>query len=213
MWASLSRLGEIMRRFSGEEGERLVREARNSIELFISSPIFNKRLIERRLSDFDDEIGVFVSIEHYPTGSQRGRMGFIRPIGKIKKLLPEAAIAASTEDPRHVPISHLEFDEIIVEVDLLTRLIKLAGRSEDIKKSVKIGRDGLMLTYGYHSNLILPMEAISKGWNAEDLLNELCEGAGLEKHLWKSHDITIYKFHSQVFKETSPRGIVREIRP
>ena len=201
----------MMRRFSVEEGEKLVREARNSIELFISSPIFNIKLIERRLSEFDDETGIFVSIEHYPTGSPRGRMGFLRPIGKIKRMLPEAAIAASTEDPKHVPISHLEFDEMVVEVSLLTRPMKIAGKAEDIKKAIKIGRDGLMLKYGYNSNVILPMEAIDKGFGIEELLNELCVGAGLEKHLWKSHDVAIYKFHSQTFKEAAPHGLVREL--
>ncbi len=201
-----------MRKFSEEEGEVLVREARNSIELFISSPVFSSKLIERRLSDFDEEVGIFVSIEHYPTGNQRGRMGFIKPVGKIKKLLPEAAIAASTEDPKHVPVSHLEFDEIIVGINLLTKPVKIAGRSEDIKKAVKIGRDGLILEYGYCSNIILPMEAAEKGWSVEELLDELCIGAGLERHIWKSHDVSIYKFHSQAFKESAPRGAVKEIK-
>ncbi|MCL5675178.1 MAG: TIGR00296 family protein [Candidatus Marsarchaeota archaeon] len=201
-----------MKIYDMNDGIALVRSARNAIELHQTMANFRNEVIERQISRFDDEMGVFVTIEHYPTRTLRGRMGFPTPHNTLKHMLVEAAISAATEDPRFVPVSHMEFDEMLIEINLLSKPELIESRKiADIKNSIKVGRDGLMIKYGYNSSLILPAVAIEKQWSAEEFLRNVCVDAGLPEHAWKNRSARLYRFRSQAFREFSPRGPVEEI--
>ena len=53
--------------------------------------------------------------------------------------------------------------------------------------------------------------AVGEGWNAESFLNNVCIKAGLAQHTWKVHDVSLYKFTIQVFREKEPMGDVEEV--
>jgi hypothetical protein len=198
--------------YSLEEGSTLVKAARSTIELYLKSPRFSRLMIERYLQRFDTSSGVFVTLEHYPTMTLRGCIGFPNPIGPLKRLLVEAAIAAAFEDPRFPPISDHELGELVIEVSVLTKpehidKSTVSGRL----KEIKIGRDGLMINYGFKSGLLLPIVAVHELWNKEEFLNNLCLKAGLPEDAWKRPEISLYKFSTQVFKEKEPMGTVEEV--
>ncbi len=198
--------------YSLHDGETLVRAARSSIELFLNSPRFENTMIERHIERFTEHRGVFVTIEHYPTMSLRGCIGFPRPMGPLKELVVEAAIAAATEDPRFVPLSHHELKESVIEVSVLHQpeLVSettVRGRIN----AVKVGRDGLIIHYGFKSGLLLPVVPVEEKWGKEEFLRGVCAKAGLNEDSWKKPDISLYKFTAQVFKESEPEGSVKEI--
>lgn len=201
-----------MKLYSIEEGRQLLKAARDAIELHLTTPYFKNEMVERHIERFNEHYGVYVTIEHYPTETLRGCIGFPRARLPIKKLLIEAAIAAATEDPRFVPVSHMEFEHMVVGTSILSRpaLIK-AKKQEEIKSEIKAGIDGLMIEYGYHSGLLLPIVAWKHKWNTEEFLDNVCIKAGLPEHTWKTGIGTLHKFTAQVFKELSPRGPVEEI--
>ena len=201
-----------MKTYTLKEGEKLVKAARNAIELYIKSPRFEKSMIEKTLSEFNEKAGVFVTINHYPTMSLRGCIGYFKAIGPVKRLLVEAAIAAATEDPRFIPLSVGELNDVVIEVSILSEPQQLKGTPEEIKKEIKIGRDGLLIEYGYYSGLLLPVVAVEEKWNVEKFLENVCIKAGLHPHMWKRSDITLYKFQTQVFREEEPNGKVVEIK-
>ena len=201
-----------MKIYTLKEGEKLVKAARNAIELYIKSPRFEKSMIEKTLSEFNEKAGVFVTINHYPTMSLRGCIGYFKAIGPVKRLLVEAAIAAATEDPRFIPLSVGELNDVVIEVSILSEPQQLKGTPEEIKKEIKIGRDGLLIEYGYYSGLLLPIVAVEEKWNVEKFLENVCIKAGLHPHMWKRSDITLYKFQTQVFREEEPNGKVVEIK-
>ncbi|MDE1834698.1 MAG: TIGR00296 family protein [Candidatus Micrarchaeota archaeon] len=194
------------------QGEALVKAARYTIDLYLKSPKFERSLIEKMLDGFEENQGVFVTLEHYPTMALRGCIGFPFPSGHIKKRLVDAAIAAATEDPRFVPVAVNELEEIVVEVNVLSPP-KLVEKSapDDRKRAVRIGRDGLMIQYGFRSGLLLPEVAIEHKWNKDEFLDSICEKAGLPKGTWKRPEVNLYTFTSQIFKETYPEGQVKEV--
>ncbi|MEM0146959.1 MAG: TIGR00296 family protein [Candidatus Micrarchaeaceae archaeon] len=201
-----------MKVYSLENGTRLVREARNAIELFISSPKFNTEIIEKRLAEFDQKFGVFVTLYEFQTKSLRGCIGFPHAFDTVKKLLPQAAIAAATEDPRFEQVSKRELEYIIVEVSMLSEPKKIEGSPEKFAKQIKIGEDGLIIEYGYQSGLLLPIVAVEEKWNARQFLENVCIKAGLPEHAWLSKGVSLYKFSTQVFREKSPGGDVEEVK-
>ena len=143
--------------YSAEEGNELVRAARNSIELYLNTRYFDKKIVKKSLERFNEKYGVFVTLEHYPTKELRGCIGFPRAVAQVKESVVEAAIAAAFEDPRFVPVSSAELNELIIEVSILSEPIQVEGNADKRKKSIKVGRDGLIVEYGLYSGLLLPI--------------------------------------------------------
>ncbi len=198
--------------YSLEEGRELVWGARHVVESATSSPRFERGIAEERLARFKERRGVFVTLEFYPTRALRGCIGFTEPIAPLGKLLVEAALAAATEDPRFVSVTRHELESLIVEVSILTEPQRITARSaKALPRQIRIGTDGLLIRYGYKSGLLLPIVAVEERWDAEAFLDNLCVKAGLAEHTWKVHDVELYRFSTQVFRETEPRGEIEEV--
>ena len=195
-----------------EEGSKLVKAARNAIELYLTINNFDRKIVEETIKEFNHKLGVFVTIEHYPTGTIRGSMGFSEPKEVLSKAIIDSAISSAGEDPNFVPVSHMEFEHMVIEVVLFDKSELINAKTEQgIKNSIKIGRDGLLLKYGYHEALILPKVPIENNWTKERLLDNLCIKAGVKKHIWKMGTAKLYIFKTQAFREKEPRGSIEEL--
>ena len=201
---------KLMEIYAINEGEELVTAARKIVIGFVSSARFDRKTVAKHTGKFADKHGVFVRIEHWPTRTPRGSMGFVHSRIGIGSALVEAAIGAA-EDKDFVPISHREIDHIVVEVDILSDPEELKGSAASRLRQVKSGRDGIIATYGFHTGIVLPIEASENDWKKEDMLRHACVKAGLSADSWKRDDVRIHKFTSQVFRELSPDGPIEEI--
>ncbi len=193
--------------YSLEEGEAAVRIARQVIECFVRGkpyPDFN--FPER----FDEESGVFVTINTHPEDRLRGCIGYPSPIYSLRRALVKAA-EGSTEDPRFPRLSEKELDRITVEVSILTppELIKVS-KAVEYPKNIRIGRDGLIVEKGPYRGLLLPQVATEWKWNEEEFLSQTCMKAGLSPDAWFDKETKIYKFNSRIFGEVSPGGDVED---
>ncbi|MDE1851733.1 MAG: TIGR00296 family protein [Candidatus Micrarchaeota archaeon] len=201
-----------MEAYSIKQGEELVKAARHAIELCATTPKFDERIIEKSIEGFKESKGIFITIEHYPTRAVRGSIGITNPIAPVSKSLVEAAVSAAIDDPGYVPVSHQELDDITVGVSVLSKPERIRGKTQDsIKRQVKVGRDGLIIKYGYHEGVLLPIVPIEQRWNKEQFLDNLCASANLPLHVWKTQDAVLYRFTAQLFRELSPRGPIEEI--
>ncbi len=201
-----------MKIYTLEQGKELVKAARSTIELAARSPRFKRELVRSSLKSFDEKYGVFVTLKHYPTETLRGCIGFPKPVESVRMELVDAAFAAAFEDPRFVPVSHKELDELIVEVSILSEPIAVKSRSPAGLRRLKIGRDGVIIEYGLYSGLLLPEVAVEQKWDKEQLLDGACEKAGLPTGYWKQPNVKLYKFETQVFTEETPSGNVVELK-
>ena len=189
----------------------MVKAARAAIELHLSSRSFNSKLIERYISDLDEDEAVFVSLQHYPTNTPRGSAGFSKASQPLHQAVVISAIAA-TEDMRYVPVSHLEFEHLVIEVSILSKFEGINGKSPAaIARGISIGVNGLRIEYGYHSATFLPQLPMANGWDARESLDELCIAAGLKDHMWKAGNARLFRFTTQRFRELTPRGPIEEI--
>ncbi|MGC8628760.1 MAG: TIGR00296 family protein [Candidatus Micrarchaeia archaeon] len=201
-----------MQVYTSEQGEKLVKNARYTIELLLTSPKFTPELIEKRLAEFDQRHGVFVTLYEYQTMQLRGCIGFTEGIEPMSKLLPQAAVAAATEDPRFEPVSKEELQSIIVEVSILSEPKPIKGTPEEIEKQIKIGEDGLIIQYGFYSGLLLPIVAVEEKWTAKEFLENVCLKAGLPPYTWRQSGVSLFRFSTQVFREKEPNGKVEEVK-
>ncbi|MCL5093277.1 MAG: TIGR00296 family protein [Candidatus Marsarchaeota archaeon] len=195
-----------------QEGRKLVNAARAAIELRIKNPMFKPDIVESSISEFDEKTGVFVTIEHYPTKTLRGCIGFIKSEEPLKKTLVQASLAAAFEDPRFVRISGPELDESTIEVSILSKLEIVDDGEKTRLEAIRAGRDGTLIEYGSYSGLLLPIVAVERKWDSRRLLDETCAKAGLPKEYWKQKNVKLYKFQTQIFREDAPNGKIIEIR-
>lgn len=190
---------------SDQDGEILVKTARKIVTEFLTNG--NKLELDEDLrSRFSFESGVFVTLDL--KDELRGCIGFPMP-KRLDKALPEAAIAAATQDPRFPPVELPDLNQITFEVTILTPPAELKVDDPSLLPSkIKVGRDGLMVKHGYHSGLLLPQVPAEHGWSQEEFLNYTCQKAGLPNDCWKDKQTRVYAFEGIVFKEESPNGKV-----
>ncbi len=196
--------------YSLGEGERLVKAARQAIELSIVSPRFNKRMLYPYTEEFSEDSGVVVRIVHYGTLESRGSCALLFPSEPLGNKLVSAAISAASADPRHVPVSHLEFDHILVSVDLVGSAERIAfpliyGQRLNLPPS-----KGLMIKLGFSAGVLLPGDAAALGADADSLMAALCGNAGLPLLALRRKNLELYAIEIQTFGEVSPGGRIEE---
>lgn len=193
--------------FTLEDGEFLVRLARNAIETRLREgrriePSAPERLMQPR--------GVFVTLNRVEGPHRlRGCIGYPYPERPLAEAVVDAAISAALHDPRFKPVSLEEMDEIVVEVSVLTPPERIVvERPEDYPSHIVIGRDGLIVSRGGFRGLLLPQVPVEWGWDAEEFLTQCCLKAWLPPDAWLLPDTEVYKFQAEIFAEEEPRGRV-----
>jgi len=185
-----------------EEGQFALRTAREVIEKWVRDEERTK--VGEYPESFGDEHGVFVTIHTYPKKELRGCIGFPRPSMPLVDALVEAAVSA-THDPRFPRLRRTELPHIIIEVSILSRPREIDVKNpSEYAKNIVIGKDGLIVSKGHTTGLLLPQVATEWGWTPEEFLMQTCAKAGLPADEWKTGRCKIYRFRSQIFNEGQP---------
>ena len=108
--------------------------ARAAIEMYVRE---HKHLKPPRelTPDMKISAGAFVSL-HEKNGELRGCIGTIQPVrDNLAEEIIENAISAATRDPRFMPLSPRELDNLDISVDVLTEPVLIDSiRDQDPKK-------------------------------------------------------------------------------
>jgi len=143
---------------------------------------------------FSDFFGLFVTLEK--RGRLRGCIGYIIPHKSLYETLLDLAIAAAFKDNRFDPVTKEEFDELCVEISILSPLYEITDKSE-----VFVGRDGLYIQHPKGSGLLLPQVATKYNWDRDTFFKETCRKAGLAESLLFDKQMKIYRFEAEIFSE------------
>jgi uncharacterized protein len=208
-----------------EEGEKAVKLARMVVEAHLDRLASSGSTHDRNVKHDDDNIelnrdakryGVFVTLNYIDSRKQehlRGCIGFPIAQKSLYRSIIDASIAAATQDPRFPPVDKKELAEIVFEVSILTppEEIKVQNPKEYLN-AIKIGRDGLILTWRYGSGLLLPQVPVESKWDIEEYLANLCYKAGAPPDIWLMSDSKLYSFQANIYKESHPHGNVVRVR-
>ena len=193
---------------SDDDGKILVKMARTVVTKYLTN---NTKILNHDFKEkFSFNAGVFVTIND--KSGLRGCIGFPLAIKKLSDALTDAAISASTDDPRFPSIRQNELNDLVFEVTVLSDTEEIsASLPDEIIQEIKIGRDGLIIEKDFQSGLLLPQVPVEYNWNVEDFLNHTCHKAGLSNDSWKDKTTKISKFQGIIFREILPNGeIIRE---
>ena len=128
------------------------------------------------------------------TEQLRGCIGSIIAHQKLYEDIIHNAKNAAMHDPRFPSLTQKEFDDIIVEVSILSEPESLEYDSiEDLKSKIRVGIDGVVLKDGVYQATFLP-QVWEQLPTFEHFFSHLCQKAGMEQNcLERMPDIFIYQ--------------------
>jgi len=142
---------------------------------------------------FKEKRGAFVTLHKH--GNLRGCIGYIEAIKPLFETIQEMASAAAFEDPRFPKLAADEFDQIDIEISVLSPIFPI----KDVN-TIEVGRYGLIISQGLHRGLLLPQVATEQEWDTHTFLQHTCMKAGLPADAWQ-HGARLEGFTAFVFGE------------
>jgi AmmeMemoRadiSam system protein A len=134
------------------------------------------------------------------TGQLRGCIGSLQAYRPLRDDVKENALAAAFRDPRFKPLSATEYNEICIEVSLLSALTAMTvANEEDALTQFQPGIDGIVLQCGDKRGTFLPQvwESLPE---PHRFLEELKRKAGLQTDFW-SDEIRLFRYHVDKWSE------------
>jgi len=179
--------------FTKEQKRVILQIAKDAIkEAVLNRKFINKEELIRKYPWLTQKGAVFVTINEF--NQLRGCIGSIIAYRPLIDDIIENAKAAALNDPRFRPLSPQELDKIEVEVSILTPPKPLEYRDiEDLKRKIKPGVHGVILSYQGHQATYLPSV-----WEQLPDFNlffsSLCQKAGLPSNCLEYHpQIYVYE--------------------
>ena len=127
----------------------------------------------------DQPGAAFVTLTEH--GSLRGCIGSLVADQPLGRAVAAAGASAAVRDPRFLPVTEGELPAIHIDVSVLGPSVPLRD-----PMAFRPGIDGIIVTRDGRRALLLPEVATDLGWGAREMLDAVCEKAGLEGHAW--HD-------------------------
>ncbi|WP_321492302.1 AmmeMemoRadiSam system protein A [uncultured Desulfobacter sp.] len=179
---------------SDKQGQILLKIARNSIAEKLGLYV-DKTQIDLNQPFLEVKQGVFVTL--HKDGALRGCIGVIEPVESLKTGVANTAKLAAFKDFRFAPLAREEFDQVDLEISLLSRPEKFEYSSaKELIQGLEPFRDGVIIEKGSNRATFLPQV-----WNqlpdTASFLSQLCIKAGLDADEWTkgSLDVQTYRVH------------------
>lgn len=180
---------------SDKQGRMLLKIARAGIAEKLGLPV-DKTQLDFNQSFLENKRGLFVTL--HKNGALRGCIGVIEPVKPLKTGVWETARLAAFNDSRFEPLAEDEFDQVDLEISLLSQPEKVEyGAAKELVQRLVPFQDGVIIEKGSRQATFLP-QVWKQLPDAASFLSQLCIKAGLDADEWRRGDLTvqIYKVHS-----------------
>jgi AmmeMemoRadiSam system protein A len=177
---------------TAEEKQQLLTIARESIAFAIRGKDYHLSVPPR--GALAQPSGAFVTIRLH--GELRGCIGFIESNEPLARVVAGVAVKAAFEDPRFPSLTPSEFNDISIEVSVLSPLRRVRDYAE-----IQVGVHGLVIDNGYRRGLLLPQVATEYGWDRDEFLENVARKAGLPRNAWKDPGTQLHMFSAEIAEE------------
>ncbi|MGD9733961.1 MAG: AmmeMemoRadiSam system protein A [Desulfamplus sp.] len=189
--------------YSTSHGKILLKLARSVIaaKLGIKSNLPEPPVIIKELQDkiFDQNTGTFVTI--HLDKKLRGCIGTLESTESVKEGIKHNAVSAAFDDPRFPPLTPEEFENIHLEISILSKPINLNYKdADDLLSKLTPNIHGVIIKKGRSRATFLP-QVWQQLPDKALFLSYLCRKAGLQDHEWKSCKLEVMTYTVQYFEE------------
>jgi AmmeMemoRadiSam system protein A len=148
----------------------------------------------------DEPGAAFVTLTEL--GSLRGCMGSLVAEQPLGEAVASAGASAAVRDPRFLPVTERELPAIHIDVSVLGPAVPLRDPA-----AFRPGIDGIIVAREGRRALFLPEVATDQGWGTREMLDAVCEKAGLEGHAWHDPRTRLSVFRTiRVSEAEAPTG-------
>ena len=134
----------------------------------------------------------------------RGCIGTLRAHRALAEDVRANAVAAAFRDPRFKPLSVTEYESVEVEISLLSPLEPMTFTDEqDALAQLRVGQDGLVFEYGYHSSTFLP-QVWEDLRDPTEFIQHLKYKAGLPPDFW-DREVKLMRYTVSKWRESEIR--------
>ena len=131
--------------------------------------------------------GAFVSL--HKQGRLRGCIGHFGEDVPLHEIVAEMARAAAFEDPRFMPVTKDELDDIDIEISVLTPMRRIQSLDE-----FQLHKHGIYIKKGNRSGTFLPQVADEVNWTKEEFVGHCAQDkAGIGWDGWKDAELYVYE--------------------
>ena len=138
-------------------------------------------------SSLNQKCGAFVSLHKH--GHLRGCIGHFGEDYPLYEIVAEMARAAAFEDPRFMPVTRDELNDLDIEISVLTPMRRIQSLDE-----FELHRHGIYIKKGYRSGTFLPQVADEVNWTKEEFVGHCSQDkAGLGWDGWRDAELYVYE--------------------
>ncbi len=143
--------------------------------------------LNSQLSTLNSKCGAFVSLHKH--GHLRGCIGHFGEDYPLHEIVAEMARAAAFEDPRFMPVTRDELNDLDIEISVLTPMRRIQSLDE-----FELHRHGIYIKKGYRSGTFLPQVADEVNWTKEEFVGHCSQDkAGLGWDGWRDAELYVYE--------------------
>jgi AmmeMemoRadiSam system protein B/AmmeMemoRadiSam system protein A len=177
--------------FTAEDRRYLMNVAKKAVAAAAKGESFEPDEPASKL--LEDKGAAFVTLKK--DGNLRGCIGHVIARIPLFKCIADVGRSAAIHDTRFSPVEPGELDSLSYEISVLT------PPEPTTPDKVVVGRDGLIMSRGMRSGLLLPQVPIEWNWDREEFLAYTCRKAGLPLDCWKDSETKIESFRAIVWDE------------
>ena len=171
-----------------DEEKRMLKDiALTSIKDSLDGKRIAQPILNSKFSILNSRCGAFVSLHKH--GRLRGCIGHFGEDVPLHEIVAEMARAAAFEDPRFMPVTRDELDDIDIEISVLTPMRRIQSLDE-----FQLHKHGIYIKKGYRSGTFLPQVADEVNWTKEEFVGHCAQDkAGIGWDGWKDAELYVYE--------------------
>ncbi len=180
-------------------GKRLLQLARASIAQALGMDYPSQDAAATDEQWLQDKAACFVTLKKQ--GELRGCIGTLEAYRCLRDDVEANAKAAAFKDPRFPPLTAAEFNDIEIEISLLSPMqtIKFSNEQEALAL-IQPGVDGIVFEYGVYRSTFLP-QVWQQLPGSSEFMAHLKQKAGLPAGFWDD-DVKLYRYHVSKWQES-----------
>ena len=172
---------------SDEEKKILKEIAFTSIKDSLAGKPVAQPILNAQYPVLNSKCGAFVSL--HKQGRLRGCIGHFGEDVPLHEIVAEMARAAAFEDPRFMPVTKDELEDIDIEISVLTPMRRIQSLDE-----FELHRHGIYIRRGYRSGTFLPQVADEVNWTKEEFVSHCAQDkAGIGWDGWRDAELYVYE--------------------
>ena len=172
---------------SAEDKKMLKDIALQSIKDSLDGKPIAQPTLNSKFSILNYKCGAFVSL--HKQGRLRGCIGHFGEDMPLYEIVAEMARAAAFEDPRFLPVTRDELNDLDIEISVLTPMRRIQSLDE-----FQLHKHGIYIRKGYRSGTFLPQVADEVNWTKEEFVGHCSQDkAGLGWDGWRDAELYVYE--------------------